>query len=152
MNHDNPFAVSDVESDQSPMIDEQRKYGGVGRLAFAALLPLAFLSSSVFAAALRNRGQRALAELILPASCSSLWLLLGVLRVRNVGYRGRWLLALFLPFLTPFVLLGLFAAPEGYADHGKLDRTGQILISLTILGFVLLLASPVLIEFVRIVF
>jgi len=57
-----------------------------------------------------------------------------------------------IPSPAPFVLLGLFAAPEGYADHGKLDRTGQILISLTILGFVLLLASPVLIEFVRIVF
>lgn len=144
----NPYAVSDSATDQSVIPAEQTKYGGIGRLMFAIGLPLVLFSSTVLRAVLRHHGYRGISALIMPASVL-LYPLLAVQRVRNTGFRGRWLLALFLPFLTPFILVGLFAAPEGYADHGKFDTAGKVLIGATILGFVLLVAVPLLVALTR---
>jgi hypothetical protein len=140
----NPYAVSDGANDHSGIFAEKREYGGIGRLSFAVSLPLVYFSTAVVTIALRTLGYRATAVMIMPAS-SLLYLLLAVQRVRNTGFSGRWLLALFLPFLTPFILLGLFAAPEGYADHGKFDTAGIVVIGLMILGFVLLVAMLLLV-------
>lgn len=147
----NPYAVLDSATDQSVIPAEQRKYGGIGRLMFAIGLPLVLLSSTVLRAVLRHHGYWGTSALIMPASLL-LYPLLAVLRVRNTGYRGRWLLAIFLPFLTPLILIGLFAAPIAYADHGKMDTAGKVVISLAILGFALLVVSPLLIELTRIMF
>ena len=69
---------------------------------------------------------------------ASFWV--AVLRLRNIGRSGWWVLGTLVPLINLYVGLILFAYPEGHVDHGKLDTPAKIIIAvyigLTILGFV----------------
>jgi len=143
MSEHNPFVVVDVADRSAEANAALREPGGIRRLTFTVLLPLVYLGSAVFAIAWRNLGYRGTGNFTTLTSIP-LYLTLCCLRLRNAGYRPAWLLAVFLPFLTPFILLGLFAAPEGYADHGQFDTAGKVVIGLAILGFVLLVTMSLL--------
>lgn len=48
-------------------------------------------------------------------------------RFGNLGMSRWWFLGLFVPILNIWVYSRLFACPEGYADHKKLDGLGWLL-------------------------
>jgi uncharacterized membrane protein YhaH (DUF805 family) len=69
---------------------------------------------------------------------------LGVQRLKNLGYSGLWVLGLIVPLLNILVALRCLAAPEGYADHKTLDTPGKVIVGLILGLFVILIAFVVL--------
>ena len=74
---------------------------------------------------------------------ASVWLV--VMRLKNTGWSGWWVLGMFVPILNIYVGLRALAFPEGYSENKTLDTPAKILIGLFIGFMVLGIAAAVLI-------
>jgi uncharacterized membrane protein YhaH (DUF805 family) len=81
---------------------------------------------------------------IIPALSFVAGIVILVLRFKNLGYSGWWVLGLIVPILNLVVAIRLIAAPEGYAVHKTLDTPGKVIVGLAIGAFLLLMAIFVL--------
>jgi len=72
-----------------------------------------------------------------------------LLRIRNMGASGWWLLLMLVPLASNVLAIALLSCPEGFAHHKKMDTTGiivaVILGGLTLLSFIANIASALLI-------
>ena len=131
MSEQNPFAVSAVSDDLATERQARKTYGGIGRLtwlggcflALFALVQFAFPAPSIFAAV-------SIPLLIVHFA-------LVMLRLKNLGYSGWWVLTLLVPLLNCIMFAELFVAPEGYADHRTLDLPGKLAVWSLIGGILL---------------
>lgn len=110
----------------------KRSYGGIGRVMFISLsvanllfcfaLGLAFVESRL---------------LFVPFSIYYLFQsLISLPRLQNLGYRGAWVFATFVPILGLLVWIRCLVASEGYAHHRQLDAAGIFFLTF----FIVLLA------------
>ena len=63
---------------------------------------------------------------LLAALAAALYLM--VLRFRNQGATGWWVLAAFVPFFNVYIGVRALAYPEGYADRRRLDLAGKAVV------------------------
>ena len=108
-------------------------YGGMNRLDYF----IGGLTAGVFIAiavvfAIHMESTIMLGLFMLASVCAQLWL--GSERCMNLGLDGPWCLALLIPCIGPIFGIVLSIAPEGYADHKKMDTTGYILLVVFLFG------------------
>ncbi len=65
----------------------------------------------------------------------AMWL--AVMRLKNTGWSGWWVLGMFVPLLNVYVGIRALAFPEGYSDHKTLDTPAKVIIALFV-GFLVL--------------
>ena len=69
---------------------------------------------------------------------------LAVMRLKNTGWSGWWVLGMFVPLLNFYVGIRALAFPEGYSDHKTLDTPAKILIGLFVGLFVLGIVAAIM--------
>ncbi|NQZ59941.1 MAG: DUF805 domain-containing protein [Lentisphaeraceae bacterium] len=120
------------------------EYGGIGRLAYFGAniaatgisVGATFFLTKANAEGPAETGIGAMSILAFtPYVVITLWAING--RIKNTGYSGWTWLWLFIPVVNLLPSFRLAFAPEGYADHKKLDFAGKAMICL-------LLAIPIL--------
>ena len=138
MSSDNPYQAPVITTvKQKPTSFPKGEYGGLGRLNY-------FLIS--FGFGIVNNliqyfgAENGMPELVIATGVIGLivGIPLMVLRLKNLGYSGWWVLAMIVPFLNILVAVRIMACPEGYADHQKLDQAAKIIIGL-FLGLIVLI-------------
>ncbi len=70
---------------------------------------------------------------------------LAVMRLKNTGWSGWWVLGMFVPLLNFYVSIRALAFPEGYSDHKTLDTPAKILIGLFVAFFVLVIGAVIIV-------
>lgn len=144
MSEYNPFSAPPTFDDQASEVAAQRVYGGIGRLAYFGLSILIGIVSNVVTSLI--------VSLITPDQTATLIVVVVVgllnftasvtvivLRLKNLGMNGFWVLGLIVPILNLVIAVRLIAAPEGYADHKTLDTPGKWIVGIFIGLFVLAL-------------
>ena len=144
MSEYNPFSAPPAFDDPASEVAAQRVYGGIGRLAYFGLSILISIVSNAVTLLIANLvtpdqtttlivgGVVALLNLIASVTVT-------VLRLKNLGMNGFWVLGLIVPILNLVIAVRLIAAPEGYADHKTLDTAGKWIVGIFIGLFVLAL-------------
>ena len=69
---------------------------------------------------------------------------LAVMRLKNTGWSGWWVLGMFVPLLNFYVSIRALAFPEGYSDHKTLDTPAKILIGLFVGLFVVGIVAAIM--------
>jgi uncharacterized membrane protein YhaH (DUF805 family) len=141
MSSSNPYAAPDLPSDFERQVREE--YGGLRRLPYFLIsFGVGIVNNLIQFFAL----QQGVAILALICTLVGLvaTVVLGVQRLKNLGYSGLWVLGLIVPLLNILVALRCLAAPEGYADHKTLDTPGKVIVGLILGLFVILIAFVVL--------
>jgi hypothetical protein len=69
------------------------------------------------------------------------------MRFRNLGMNRAWFFGLFAPILNLWIWFRIFACPEGYAEHRKLDGIGWILAFIYWVSVLLAAAATVSVAF-----
>jgi len=145
MSEYNPFSAPPAFDDPTSEIVAQRVYGGIGRLAYFGLSILIGVVSNVVMSLIVSQttpGQSQ-APVIAVAIVGLLNLTASVtvivLRLKNLGMNGFWVLGLIVPILNLVIAVRLIAAPAGYADHKTLDTPGKWIVGIFIGLFVLAL-------------
>jgi uncharacterized membrane protein YhaH (DUF805 family) len=151
MSEYNPFSApppfdDPAFDDPASEVAAQRVYGGIGRLAYFGLSILIGIASNVLTSiivGLSTPGQSQSVGLVAVAVVGLLNLTASVtvivLRLKNLGMNGFWVLGLIVPILNLVIAVRLVAAPEGYADHKTLDTPGKWIVGIFIGLFVLAL-------------
>lgn len=122
-----------------------RGYGGIGRLTYF-LASFGFgISNNIlqYFGIVNEIGPLVLASTVLGVIVS---ITLVVLRLKNLGQSGWWVLGFLVPILNLLIALRCIAAPEGYADHKTFDTAGKVIIGLIVGAFVLIILSVVLLS------
>jgi hypothetical protein len=70
-----------------------------------------------------------------------------LMRFRNLGMNRAWFFGLFAPILNLWIGFRIFACPEGYAEHRKLDGIGWILAFIYWVSVLLAAAATVFVAF-----
>ena len=131
MSEQNPFAVSAVPEDAATEIQNQKSYGGIGRLTCLGGCFLTLFALVLYALT---------APVILAAVFVPLlivYVAIVILRLKNLGYSGWWVLSLLVPLFNLVTFVELLAAPAGYADHRTLDLSGRLAVWSLIGGILL---------------
>ena len=140
MSSNNPYQAPTTVPENQKRKPKQG-YGGIGRLAYFLMsLGVAVVQGTGMFVGEENHIQGlALAAVVLGLIAN---LALATLRIKNLGYRGLWVLGLFVPVLNILVQAWCVAAPEGYADHKTLDTAGKIIVGI-FLGLIALVVLAV---------
>ncbi|MFM7058499.1 MAG: DUF805 domain-containing protein [Planctomycetota bacterium] len=146
MNQQNPFSVPSTFGEVAVEPITQQVFGGIGRLAYFGYSFLnSFLSQVLTVAVVAALPTDAApVAFIIPLLSIAAGIAIVLLRLKNLGYSGWWLLGLIVPILNLVVGIRLIAAPEGYAVHKTLDGPGKVIVGLVIGAFLLLVAVVVL--------
>lgn len=92
-------------------------------------------------------GESGFLFLMAVSSVAAIWL--AVMRLKNTGWSGWWVLGMFVPLLNIYVGIRALAFPEGYSEHKTLDTPAKILIGLfvgiLVLGIGAAIIVPVLV-------
>lgn len=152
MSEYNPFSAPPAFDDPATEVAAQRVYGGIGRLAYFGLSILVgivgvmgnvLISLVVSQAAVSQTTSIPVISMAIVGGLGLLnligWVTIGVLRLKNLGMNGFWVLGLFVPILNLAIAILLIAAPEGYADHKTLDTPGKLIVGIHLGLFVLVL-------------
>ena len=142
----NPFSVPSTFGETAVEPISQQVFGGIGRLAYFGYSFLnSFLSQVLTLAVVAALPAEAapIALLIVAGLSIGAGIAIVLLRLKNLGYSGWWLLSLIVPILNIVVTVRLIAAPEGYAIHKTLDTPGRVIVGLLIGIFLLLVAFVV---------
>lgn len=135
----NPYATpkSNLGIDTNPYA--QPEYGGIRRLAyFARILLTTFLFVIVAVVGGVMGGEPALVLILICALVFFiLYIRFALLRIRNIGASGWWLLLMLVPVASNALAIVLLACPEGFADHKKMDTIG-IIVAVILGGLTLL--------------
>ncbi len=142
----NPFSVPSTFGETAVEPITQQAFGGIGRLAYFGYSFLNSLLSNVLTIAVVAAlpAEAAPVAFIIPALSFVAGIVVVVLRLKNLGYNGWWVLGLIVPILNLVVAIRLVAAPEGYAVHKTLDTPGKVIVGLVIGAFLLVMAIFVL--------
>jgi len=119
---------------------QSKGYGGIGRLTyFLSSVGVVVVDTIVEITAEQNGwGEIVLAAAIIGLIAN---FALATSRLKNLGYRGLWVLGMFVPLLNIIVAVRCVAAPEGYADHKTLDTAGKIIVGIVIALIALLILA-----------
>jgi uncharacterized membrane protein YhaH (DUF805 family) len=142
----NPFSVPSTFGETAVEQISQQVFGGIGRLAYFGYSFLnSFLSQVLTMALVAALPAEAapIALLIVAGLSIGAGISIVLLRLKNLGYSGWWLLGLIVPILNIVVGIRLVAAPEGYAVHKALDTPGKVIVGLLLGAFLLLVAFVV---------
>ena len=135
----NPYATpkSNLGIDTNPYA--QPEYGGIRRLAyFARILLTTFLFVIVAVVGGALGGEPAFVLILICALVFFiLYIRFALLRIRNIGASGWWLLLMLVPVASNALAIVLLACPEGFADHKKMDTIG-IIVAVILGGLTLL--------------
>ncbi len=101
-----------------------RAYGGLRRLAYVACLVVI----GIIVALVDSVTEPGLLELLTLLAALAAALYLMVLRFRNQGATGWWVLAAFVPLVNLYIGVRALAYPEGYADRRRLDLAGKAVV------------------------
>lgn len=137
----------------------QLGYPGIGRLAYVLLSTLIWMLAVLafffllwgspvlfFPLMTETRHVEAWMWGLLIVGNLMIWLplaYLGILRLRNLGMSGWWLLAKCIPIFYVWLAWRMLTCPEGYADHKQLDLPGKIISAflLLLIGLPLIIAA-----------
>ena len=144
MSEYNPFSAPSAFDDPASEIAAQRVYGGIGRLAYFGLsILIGIVSNDVTSVVLSlvtpDQTPALIAVVVVAVLNLTASVTVIVLRLKNLGMNGFWVLGLFVPILNLVIAVRLIAAPEGYADHKTLDTPGKWIVGIFIGLFVLAL-------------
>jgi uncharacterized membrane protein YhaH (DUF805 family) len=146
---ENPYEAPQAVVESTQTLRERRDhYGGIGRLAYVALMIGAVGGSNIFSDMSRNAGGIVTNLLI----TITFWVLLFVaafFRLKNIGMNPWWCLLLFVPLANLAVFFRCLAYPEGYADTKELDVAGKVVVGFCI-AFILLGAITILTQYMAI--
>ena len=136
MSSNNPYQSPATVSKKHNQQKQPEGYGGIGRLAYFLIsIAVGVASAGVeFFAEANSIGGLEFATLAVGFISN---ITLAGLRLKNMGYRGMWVLGLFVPLLNILVSVRCVAAPEGYADHKTFDTAGKTIIGILLGLFVL---------------
>ncbi|MEI7699174.1 MAG: hypothetical protein WCK86_05220 [Planctomycetia bacterium] len=144
MSEYNPFSAPPAFDDPASEIAAQRVYGGIGRLAYFGLSILIGIVSNVVTSVVLSlvtpdQTPALIAVVVVAVLNLTASVTVIVLRLKNLGMNGFWVLGLIVPILNLVIAVRLIAAPEGYADHKTLDTPGKWIVGIFIGLFVLAL-------------
>ncbi len=144
MSEYNPFSAPPAFDDPASEIAAQRVYGGIGRLAYFGLSILIGIVSNVATSVVLSlvtpdQTPALIAVVVVALLNLTASVTVIVLRLKNLGMNGFWVLGLIVPILNLVIAVRLIAAPEGYADHKTLDTPGKWIVGIFIGLFVLAL-------------
>lgn len=144
MSEYNPFSAPPAFDDPASEIAAQRVYGGIGRLAYFGLSILIGIVSNVATSVVSSlvtpdQTPALIAVVVVALLNLTASVTVIVLRLKNLGMNGFWVLGLIVPILNLVIAVRLIAAPEGYADHKTLDTPGKWIVGIFIGLFVLAL-------------
>ena len=146
MSQQNPFSVPSTFGETAVEPITQMAYGGIGRLAYFGYSILNSIVSNLLVLALGAvlPPEAVAVALIVPVLSFVAGIVIAVLRLKNMGYSGWWVLGLIVPILNLIVAVKLIAAPEGYAVNKTLDTPGKVIVGL-MLGLIVLVFAVVLV-------
>ena len=146
MSQQNPFSVPSTFGETAVEPITQQAYGGIGRLAYFGYSILNSIVSNLLVLALGAvlPPEAVAVALIVPALSFVAGIVIVVLRLKNMGYSGWWVLGLIVPILNLIVAVKLIAAPEGYAVNKTLDTPGKVIVGV-MLGLIVLVFAVVLV-------
>lgn len=149
MSEYNPFSAPPAFDDPASEIAAQRVYGGIGRLAYFGLSILIGIVSNVATSVVLSlvtpdQTPALIAVVVVALLNLTASVTVIVLRLKNLGMNGFWVLGLIVPILNLVIAVRLIAAPEGYADHKTLDTPGKWIVGIFIGLFVLALVIVVI--------
>lgn len=146
MSQQNPFSVPSTFGETAVEPITQQAYGGIGRLAYFGYSILNSIVSNLLVLALGAvlPPEAVAVALIVPVLSFVAGIVIAVLRLKNMGYSGWWVLGLIVPILNLIVAVKLIAAPEGYSVHKTLDTPGKIIVGV-MLGLIVLVFAVVLV-------
>ena len=144
MSEYNPFSAPPAFDDPASEIAAQRVYGGIGRLAYFGLSILIGIVSNVATSVVLSlvtpdQTPALIAVVVVALLNLTASVTVIVLRLKNLGMNGFWVLGLIVPILNLVIAVRLIAAPEGYADHKTLDTPGKWIVGIFIGLFALAL-------------
>lgn len=144
MSEYNPFSAPPAFDDPASEIAAQRVYGGIGRLAYFGLSILIGIVSNVATSVVLSlvtpdQTPALIAVVVVALLNLTASVTVIVLRLKNLGMNGFWVLGLIVPILNLVIAVRLIAAPAGYADHKTLDTPGKWIVGIFIGLFVLAL-------------
>ena len=144
MSEYNPFSAPPAFDDPASETAAQRVYGGIGRLAYFGLSILIGIVSNVATSVVLSlvtpdQTPALIAVVVVALLNLTASVTVIVLRLKNLGMNGFWVLGLIVPILNLVIAVRLIAAPEGYADHKTLDTPGKWIVGIFIGLFVLAL-------------
>ena len=138
----NPFAAPDSFGHATENF-QGRTYGGIRRLPYFVYSLLINIVSTALQFAMAAGDISGLVLVVsLAGAVFGIWI--AVQRLINVGLSGWWVLGLIVPILNIWVAVQCIAAPEGYAQHKKLDTAGKVIIGLFLGAIFLVIAMLVL--------
>jgi len=109
-------------------------YNGIRRMPYILGVALLGIFGAVMQAVLQSSGEASVAFTIIVGIGS---LVLGCMRICNIGGKWWWILLLLIPILNLFVSLALVLCQEGYAETRKFDRGAIVAIWILIVFLVL---------------
>lgn len=140
----NPFSVPSTFGETAVEPITQQAFGGIGRLAYFGYSVLNSIVSQVLTIAVVSAlpAEAAPVALVIAALSMVAAIVITVLRLKNLGNSGWWVLGLIVPILNLIIAIKLIAAPEGYALHKTLDTPGKVIVGL-MLGLIVLVVVVV---------
>jgi len=140
------------EGELMKMNDQEKKYDGIGRIAFLAIFLGFPFFIGVFAATLIPMFPDVSEEFISVLSILIMVLfaivlfVAAVLRMKNIGYSQWWGVLMLVPGINGFFLIYCFVVPEGYAD--RKSSYGVFVRKLIPIAIIIIIISPFIIIFV----
>ncbi|MBK1854189.1 DUF4339 domain-containing protein [Verrucomicrobiaceae bacterium 5K15] len=118
---------ADAPSPYQP--EELKEYGGIRRLNYFMRNLLLMVAIVVLAVLTYARRTEPSPIILLGALVIFLFFYLrfAILRIRNIGISGWWLLLFLVPLVNNLLNIALIACPQGFADHKKMDAAGIVL-------------------------
>jgi len=119
----------------SPEVKEnnnQRHYGGIGRLAYLFGMVGALILGGIVNILAQSKALGGLLVLIID-------FVLTVSRLQNMGRSGWWSLLILVPFANLYIGLVCITFPKKYQETKELDTAGKIIMGISIALIVLML-------------
>jgi uncharacterized membrane protein YhaH (DUF805 family) len=130
---------------EKKFIDSEKEYPGIRRLPYflyliggvitlvVTLMVVLPLLGPVYVSDAEEIVDSILKMMIPVIIFSIAMLYITVLRLHNVGSTGWWFFGLFFPVLNIYAFAMIFAFPEGFNDHHKLDLPAKVMITIFII-------------------
>jgi uncharacterized membrane protein YhaH (DUF805 family) len=115
----NPYSAPKAYSPRRAPKSTSKTYGGIGRAQYFGFSFLNVIVGGILNVVIFPVGSL----IIIPVG-----LYIIVNRLKNVGYSGWLCLLIFVPLVNLWFWFICIVAPEGYADHKKLDTAGKIIV------------------------
>ncbi|MBK1831570.1 DUF4339 domain-containing protein [Verrucomicrobiaceae bacterium R5-34] len=120
---------SPVDASSPYQSEELKEYGGIRRLNYFMRNLLLMVAMFAILALGYSIGTEPSLFIIAGALliCVFFYLRFAILRIRNIGISGWWLLLFLVPLVNNLLNIALIACPQGFADHKKMDAAGIVL-------------------------